>query len=222
MQMGPNLSVYSTYCPRLLRHSLDQRIHVSKTPSKDPRQCPSKSHQRPEKGHLLRETFAAKLSPEMSKQEVVTRSETSAVRRVGHPEQPTFVGTFSYLCCIGYWCVIEMGGHLALGHRRSVWIATCRGRKEDFLGMLSAIHVLTLGQNIHEECPDAVKEHRERPPWLAMRESLRFFDFFPGRHPFCGEMVGIEQPRLLSIGIGTTFRGASPGSVPLSLQISYG
>jgi hypothetical protein len=91
-----------------------------------------------------------------------------------------------------------MDGHLLLRHLRSAWIANRGGRVEDFLGIVTTVHLLTLWQTIHEECRDAIQEHTDDPLWQMVRGSLRSFDFFPGRHPFCGEMVGIERSRFVS------------------------
>jgi hypothetical protein len=115
-----------------------------------------------------------------------------------HPGHSTFIATFPHLCCIVYSYIIEMDGHLSLGQLRSVWMANCGERVEDFLSRISTVHLATPGQKSHEECPDTIEAHSAYPPWLMMPRSLRFFDFFPGRRPFWREIVGTEHSCLIS------------------------
>lgn len=66
--------------------------------------------------------------------------------------------------CIGAlskWTVIC----LSLSHLESVWIADCGKRVEDFLGLITTVHLLILGQKSHDECPDTVKERSEYLLW---------------------------------------------------------
>jgi hypothetical protein len=66
------------------------------------------------------------------------------------------------------------------------------------MGIPSTVHLVTLRQRIHEECPEPIKEHSGHPLWLMLRGLSRLFDLFPGRCPFCGGIVGIDLSRLFS------------------------